>query len=193
MLKFDAEKHEYRYDGAIVPNVTEALKDLGFIDADHYTEYGRQRGTLVHTLCQYHDEGDLDPQSVDPKLAGYLKSWTEFLRITGAKVKEVERRGYHPLYRYAGTMDRILDWLGRLWVVDLKTGKPEAWHPFQTAAYTIILPPALAYKRGGVYLKEDGSLADFVPHDDLDDGAHFLNILSVHHLRRHYGLNRPKS
>lgn len=108
-LEFDAATHRYRLDGQPVPGVTsitDTLIDFGGI-APSVLEAARDRGTAVHLMCQYVDEGGVDESSLDPALLGYLAAYRRFLLDTGVIWTDIEQRVCSRLYRYAGTLDRV--------------------------------------------------------------------------------------
>lgn len=189
---FDEGKHEYRLDGVRLPSVTEVLEQLGFIEPQFYTEEGRRRGLDVHYFCQYLDEGDYDPAAAKARgVDGYVESWRKFKeQAEGLKLLEIESRLYHPLYRFAGSPDRRVFLRGTEQIWDLKSGAPEDWHGYQTAAYEMLFAkhPRGQRPRGGVHLQADGSLAKFKAHTDLNDGNYFIAFLTTYQRRLKHGI-----
>lgn len=154
-LTFTAETHEYQLDGKKVPSVTQVLSEMGFIDTRWFTEESRERGTLVHKLCELHDLGVLDEESVDPRLAGYLAAWKSFGVKTEFVWTSVEKPLAHPLFRYAGTPDRIgISGKGIKTLIDIKSGPPSLWHCFQIGGY---LAMDQCEDARTVHLSSDGS------------------------------------
>jgi hypothetical protein len=89
--------------------------------------------------CDLFDRGVLDEPALDPHLAPYLAAWKIFLKDTGARVVATEVRVAHEQQRYAGTLDKIVEWVPRkrstLSQIDIKSGAvPRTVGP-QTAAY----------------------------------------------------------
>jgi hypothetical protein len=124
-LELDLEDHVYRMDGAIVPGMSEITTALGIVDRSYFTDYGRERGTAVHTALEYHLGGGLDWASVDERVKPYVEGAILFL--DDAKVKpgpgtHVERPLFHPLYRCAGTPDLVCEAFGEPCVPDWKSG-----------------------------------------------------------------------
>lgn len=170
MLTFDAEKHEYRWNGVVVPSVTQILKSLGLIDATWYTEEARDRGSMIHLATALDDRGELDESSVDERIAGYLAAWRFFLAESGFAFEEIEEPRYSMDLGYAGTADRIGKLRGSLAVGDIKTGSPEPWHRLQTAAY-VTARFGNAWRvaaRFVVYLSDDGKYR-LITHTDPSD------------------------
>ena len=112
-LVFDAATHTYRVRGLLVPHITEIVPS----NYDHVPparlEIARQRGTAVHKLTELFDLRILNWMMVDPKLTPYLEAWVKAVQEYELEFEDcdVERRLYHPLYRYAGTGDRPRAWL----------------------------------------------------------------------------------
>lgn len=198
-LEFDEAAHIYRYFGHVVPSVTEVLGDNGFIETDYYTEEGRIRGTRVHLLCQFLDEGRYNPAEARRfELEGYVESWRVTKRRLGFTMLDVERRLAHPQYRFGGSPDRLASTGRHKWVLDLKTGARAKWHGFQTGGYEELY---LAngeegpLRRAAVLLKADGALGELVPHEDMHDRHHFLSFVDTTHQRRLHGItdrNAPR-
>lgn len=105
--RFEEEGHRYFMDDYPVPGVTNALQDAGIIDTTWFTEWARDRGSKVHKITQFYDEGELDEESVDPKLRGYLDAWKRFLNEYEFRIEAIEREVYHPIAMYGGTLDRL--------------------------------------------------------------------------------------
>lgn len=178
VLEFDAALHEYRLGGRVLPSVTQILGDVGFYERVGMDPWYAERGTAVHEYCQLDDEDDLAEESVTPEMKGYLEAWRRFRKESKAKVLSIEERIYHPVYGYAGTLDRIVK-IGRdEAIVDLKTGSPARWHAIQTGAYAAAKQGKAPYRRFACYLKDDGSYS-LQEHKDRADGAVWLSALTV--------------
>jgi len=155
-VSFDPETHEY--DGGRLVSVTQALTAAGIIDDTHFTQESRDRGTAVHDATYYYDENDLDPDSIDPAIAGYLESYIKWKAAARVKMDWIER----PMKAgalYAGMPDRIIIVRPRA-LYDLKSGPYQAWHRIQTALYVNMLDDPYSYRRFGLYLKQDGKRAN---------------------------------
>lgn len=205
IIDFDAVAHEYHIGTVRVPSVTTILNGVGLIDFSRVPEpaleLGRERGQKAHTLIQYHLTGELDGDSVDPGLAGYLRAAIEWMRISGFEPTACEHRLYHPTYHYAGTADMV-GWLGgRPTVLDWKTGRAsDAIADLQLAAYAsalAVLPPvswidvtpSTPVQRLSVELHPDGTSRSHHytrPHDF----ALFLNCLAIYREQERRGVRR---
>lgn len=121
MLEFQSEGHIYKFDGEVIPSVTQALEPLsGYVGVPKWLlAIAADRGTEVHTMCEYHDYGTLE--EYNQGYQGYLDAWIRFLADSGFEVDLVELRLYHPAYKYAGQIDRIGSHRGKRGLLDIKT------------------------------------------------------------------------
>jgi hypothetical protein len=105
MLTFDEAAHEYRWDGNVVPNVTRVIGHL--TDYSHIPpeklEAARLQGQHVHKMADLHFKNDL--KSVPEWMKGHHAALLRFVEETGFHCEGSERRMYHRLLRYAGTLD----------------------------------------------------------------------------------------
>ncbi len=179
MLTFDPAQHEYRWNGRVVPSVTQILKSLGLIDATWYTDEARDRGSMIHLATALDDRGELDESSVDERIAGYLAAWRLFKAESGASFTDIEIQLYSD-YGYAGTPDRIGTLRGRS-VFDIKNGEPEPWHALQTAAYAFgcSAGSAAVMSRYCIYLRDNGTYR-LIQHDRSTDIAVWLSCLNLY-------------
>lgn len=194
-LIFLEDTHEYFYNGEKMPSVTQVLKPLFDFSCvgDEVLEVARQRGQIVHKLCELDDRDDLDPDSVDPALQPYLDAWRNFRRDTHFTPRRIEHRLINPQYRYAGTEDRegtLSDTLKHMVdLIDIKTSAllgPEVGP--QLAGYENARaadePPI--YRRLAVQLKKNGKYhIELYP--DRSDFAVFLSCLQIHNWRIKHG------
>ena len=188
-IEFNTEKHEYKVGGIVVPSVTQMLESAGFIDTRFFNESSATRGTYVHQSCEWLDNGELDEESLDPKLKGYIEGYKSFLEDTGAKVIANELRVYNKDLNYAGTLDKIIEMNGKRYLVDLKTGIPSDWHKLQLLAYNIAekemfdaesFPMIALYvnKEGGYKIKKmKGSEKDLKAIESASNLYHWKNLL----------------
>ena len=97
---------------ADLPRVTHILEaaglgpDLSGI-APAVLEEARRRGSLVHAAIEAHAYGVLAPSDVTPEIKPYLDGYEAFLRDTGHVPIVSEYRVVHPVWQYAGTLDRV--------------------------------------------------------------------------------------
>lgn len=186
MLQFDAESHTYTVEGARVPSVTQLLApiapDFGMVNPATL-EAKRILGTVVHEACQFDDEGDLDDESVPAEVDPYLAAWRKFRADTGAKIIANERQLFHPSLRYAGTVDRVAEFDGKTWVLDLKTSAdPYPSYGVQLAGYAELMAAAgllVELHRATVHLRPDGTFK-LVPFKNPADFAAFRACLALY-------------
>lgn len=121
-LIFREEDHSYWVAGKRVVNVTRVLADLtDFSRIDPETlERARQEGLAAHRMVELDCAAELDVDALPDWLLPRFAAWRRFLKETGFKVIDSERRLYHPKYGYAGTSD-LLGWMDdRLTLIDIK-------------------------------------------------------------------------
>ena len=152
------ENHVYRLGGRVVPSVTQVINAV--IPGWQANQYYLDRGSALHLACRYHDEGRLDENSVDPAIAGRLEAWKKFRAEFKSDVLHCELSLAHPVYSFAGTLDRVFDSdQDGITIVDLKSSiSPQV--RLQLAAYCALFYEsvnALPKKAAAVELREDGT------------------------------------
>lgn len=201
MLTFDAARHEYHVDGALVPHVTEVLSPLTEplyrrIKAEDL-ERARQQGTAIHKMVELDCHEDLDVAKLPRWLSGPLAAWYRFKDETGFRCYASEEPVWHERLMYAGTLDLagelpkfkgskkpcVIDVKRSLYagpVIGLQTAAyAGAWcsdkaRPFLDERYALALYP------NGIYRLE--------PFTDRDDSIAFLACLQQHRWKeKHYG------
>ena len=134
MLTFNKEEHKYFLGKRELISVTTLIKSVGLINTSFYKKSGTDRGTRVHKFTELYDKGELDWSTVDEEAMPYVEAWVRFSADRPLRYTGIEEIGYHPLFNYAGMMDRITN----DYVIDIKTGKPERWHSIQLTLYGMI-------------------------------------------------------
>lgn len=182
-LTLNKETHTYTVGKAVIPSVTQILAATRFFDQRFYTEYAATRGSYIHKATELYDRRELDEETLDDELRGYLAAWKLFL----SQVKPafapggIEKRGYSEIYGFAGTVDRVGAIDGNRAVIEIKSGMKLAAHAIQLAGYTILLDPIdyRGIRRYSVYLKQDGfySLEQYT---DKNDAKVFLSAVAVY-------------
>jgi hypothetical protein len=179
-------EHVYREtkSGIVLPGVTTILKAKGWIDDRWYNETARLRGTAVHLAIHFLEKGTLDPFSIDPVVEPYIQSYEGFKAISGFRVVYHEKLVFHPIYRYAGSLDAVGILNGQEVILDYKTGEVQPWAALQLAAYNACLPPSSTgglRKRFGLRLFGDGSPARLEPFTDpMDEQVFFADVGSYY-------------
>jgi hypothetical protein len=189
ILTFSEADHAYRLDGQLLPSVTQVLSGVGLIDVRWFSDAAAWRGSVVHRICQFDDEGCLKESSVDPGAAGYLAAWRAAKRDLRMEILQIEQRQYHSLLRYAGTPDRIVRLAnGDLAIIDLKTGAAAKWHPVQLVGYSNFFQLARRYRRFTVRLSADGRYVatEYFAATYNHDWSAFQGALALHNWRTLY-------
>ncbi len=193
MLTRDDE-HVYRWDGKPVPGVTELLsllKDFAGISAEVLAAAG-ERGTDVHTACEFDDKGTLDEDTLTDEVWPYLEAYRLFKREHKPEILANEQFVYHPLFRYAGQLDRVLGFKFAsypfdAWTVDLKTTlKLNDVMGLQLAGYDMAFGPNNG-KRGRaiLHLLRDGTYK-FVTFQDPNDARMFTSLITIYNWRKEH-------
>jgi hypothetical protein len=193
IFQFDEVNHVYTEDGVPVISCTQILDEVGLIDYDGINKDVLERksviGSYAHAATQYIDEGDINWDSIDPQIAGYVRGYEKFKQETGFIPILTEHRGIANLNgsKYGWTIDRYGLLNGKPAVIELKcTSAEEKSWKVQLAGYTLALDqerpkywttPKLV-QRVGLQLKPDGrykcypySDKNIYPNCDLDFAA----------------------
>lgn len=137
-LQFNEAEHLYHMGARKVPGVTQVLRQIDELEGIPHDilEAAAHFGRHVHIACDLYNKGVLDVSELDPLLVPYLAGWRKFLKDSGARVFESERRVYHKRLGYAGTLDAVVAWHTLPEVIDIKSSVtvPRSVRP-QTAAY----------------------------------------------------------
>ncbi len=165
--------------------VTECLKLLGFLDDMWSTQDALDRGTALHLLAQFDNEGTLDPESVDDRLLPKLEGWRKFKREKRVRVIESEFKVDFEALGMTGTPDCLIEMDGQIWIADIKSGATSGWHRWQVALYALLwsLKTGKATpKRCVVYLHEnDYRLTLF---EDRRDVERAKALITAAHIRK---------
>lgn len=182
------EPYGYWLGDEELPSPSAVFQDLGLVDRRWFTPESRARGKAVHGYLHFLLKGTLDWASVDPALLGYVTSAMRLIDKLKPKILRIETPLYHPLIKFAGTLD--VEWAldGTLWINDWKTGKAPKISQVQTMAYAFLASQANQgkyYRRAAIELFEDGSIANRVPHDNPTDAHAWTSCLGAYRVRQH--------
>lgn len=174
-------------NAAPLPHVTEVLRDAGLVNLEWCTEEHRDRGTAVHLATRFHDEDDLDRDSLEPTVQVRLASYERFLREVGAEIvpDAIERYVESLTFGYCGTFDRLVRIKGVLGILDIKGTAKSAWHGAQLAAYQAAHPQhngEPVRQRWNLYLHDDDYR--LVERNDRDDWPVFKAALTLTNWKR---------
>lgn len=198
--------HEYFLDGQLTPSMTQVLREMGIVRFDgvppFILEAARKRGSAVHQLCHYANEGDLDESSIADEYRGYLEAWLRCKDERRIVPLLCEHRIASRRHRIAGTIDILCEIDGDGWLLDYATGDPaQCAKHFQTAGYLQAaydwreedgqLRDVLArygwWRRASVRLTKTGSFR-FREYEHLDaDWKRMQVLVECWHIRNEYG------
>lgn len=133
---FSVENHEYHApDGQELVSVTGVCKSG--IGLYQYKRVSNKAlfGTNCHKAFQYFDEHDLNEATLEEAIKPRLEQYKLALSNEKIVIQQNEVMRYHPVFLYAGCIDKICLVNGVQSLIDIKTGKVEAWHGLQLAAY----------------------------------------------------------
>ena len=195
-LTFDAENHEYKFNGLKIPSVTQILEDIFPISefiSKELLEEKANLGGMVHSTTEFFDKGILEESSLHPVLKNYLNQWVKFRKdyniqfdLNGIN-EQIEVMQYHSVYKFAGRIDRIALMNKKYCIIDIKIGSIQKTHELQTAAYSLLVNQLLERKhqikkRFAVYLSETDYKV--VPHLNNNDENIFLSCLNIYNYKR---------
>ena len=184
--------HVYQQDGVIIPSVSQCLELAGLSDVSmipaHILERASAIGTAVHQACEFLDQDDLELDSLDPTIVGYVVGYQKFREEHEFIPELVEHRIIAELggMKYGMCVDRV----GRFKaaktaiLLDIKTSsKPQPHWAIQTAAYAAGL--GLECERKVVHVSKDGNykLLD----QTEDDLVVWAAVLQIAHWRLAHG------
>lgn len=122
-LIFYEKNHIYMQGGERLPCVSDLCRFLHkeiYKDAPLWQmEAAADRGTAVHRATELLDKTGTAEISGD--YAPYLEAYVTFRREHNVQWELIEQADYHPLYRYAGTIDRYGTVDGFKTLLDIKT------------------------------------------------------------------------
>lgn len=189
---------EYLVEGERYPSVTDCLGTLGLqVFPPQVTremlDAAAHRGTMVHrysAIIDRHGDGALDWDTIDVKHIGYLEGFEHFRHDHLWVPELIEQSMFHPLYRFAGTVDRT----GKLAalkederaVLDIKTGVPMEAHALQLSGYQLLLDTPAKYRRFGLYLNDDGTYR-LKEYENAQDRTLFLYAVALTHWKLTHG------
>lgn len=197
MLTFDPERHEYHWQGELVPNVTRILAAESPYSrfSQEALEPARIKGVHVHQMIAYDCRGELDEDTLPEWMQPALVEWRRFVRESGFKPHLSECQVYSGTFRYAGTLDLLGTLPGGMHaLIDIKRsflGGPTIG--LQTAAYVIAgeadpyvgekWPRRTRMRRFALRIREDARY-QIKPYDDASDYPTFLAALTLYRWRQ---------
>lgn len=189
MKTFDSETHIYRDDGARRPGATDIIKAENLIKSEWMSEESRWRGKCVHRGVELLNKNELDWDTVDGMVAGYLRSYEQFIELTKFTVVGAERPCFDIAFACLPDIWGSLN--GVNVVIELKTGVVPKWAAIQTALQKIALKKDLGFnavKRFGLRLMADGTVSKLVPFDNPGDEYVAMGMVSTFWWKVAHGL-----
>lgn len=107
---YDDPTHTYRDEnGDAIPATTKILRQAELSpDYSGLDPWYADKGKAVHSSTEYWDKGTLDADSIDLQIEGYTNAYRAFRRDLPLDILGIEVRMWHPVYHYAGTIDRVI-------------------------------------------------------------------------------------
>ena len=194
-LNFDFENHIYRWNGEIVPSVTQLLSEFKLIDFSGVPrdrlEFKRSLGVAVHYAIELLEQDNLDEESLSDEIKPYVNAYKRFREVTGFEPRATENRLYSKKWRFAGTLDQqgihVTKIGGEEAIIDYKcTWKLYASCGPQLQGYKILFEENTGIKIKklfGLQLKPTGHY-EFQEFKDPNDKQDFLACLWLHWQKR---------
>jgi len=189
-LNFDPKTHTYAIGGRELISVTTILEEAGLYVLPHVTEemlnWAQDRGTKIHEACRFLDERDLDWDSLDPMISGYVLAYQEFKKDTGFTPKLSEHKVHDTVFGIAGRLDRFGFIQDRGVMADIKTGAVPRSTGLQLVAYGYMHDPNKIFYRMAVQLKINGTykVTDYPISDYQRDLDTFLSAVRIVNWKR---------
>lgn len=121
MIEFIEDTHTYLVDGVIKPSVSEIMKPLS---SEYYKEINEdilnkacERGSAIHKATEDIDQDK--EYEIEDKWNDYVFQYKKFKALRKPKIKSVEQQLTNG--EYCGTIDRIMEIDGDIWLIDIKT------------------------------------------------------------------------
>lgn len=143
-LTFNDDLHEYRYDGKVIPSVTQIIKEAGLSDFGMVNPDLLLRainfGKAVHKVIELDFKRTLDLESIDANIAPYLSAWDKFVKDFQYKPSCFEFRSMNEVLRIGYCIDSVGVIGEHSAMVDVKTGSPKPADIIQVCAYGKVYP-----------------------------------------------------
>lgn len=132
-LVFYPDDHRYELNGNAIPSVTQVIHDVGMMPGIEWaSQESRERGTAVHDVIRFLEEGGVEPESVDERIEGYVAAYEAFKTDWEWECLAHEVPFASPIWNYGGKFDQIgTEPSGKTWLIDFKTGPSSPWHAIQ--------------------------------------------------------------
>ncbi|MCK6381910.1 MAG: hypothetical protein L6Q54_11785 [Leptospiraceae bacterium] len=184
-VEFDKDRHEYKFDGKIIPSVTQLIpfEKSDFV-TDEQMEFARQEGIYIHGVI----DTFLKTNAVDDE--SIIRPFSDFLEEAGKSfgqlvLSETPLASSHP--KFAGTPDLVFDNA----IVDIKrTFHNKKIHALQCAAYNFLAAQNKVIKRtkNHLILVIDMDTETYTTHSVYDNQSEsvFLNLVHKWHIEEQF-------
>ncbi len=167
------------------PHVTSILKAAGLYgDLSRIPHEYLELGSAVHKATEYLDAGDLDMDSLDPRVAPRVASYQKFLNDLQPTFHATELPVENEGWRYCGTLDRLVEIGGHRGVLDLKGVCDSLAYGPQLAAYQRCVGVGAWPKRWALFLSDERY--KLVEKTASDDWGAFCASLTLHSWRQNH-------
>lgn len=191
LLSFNEGWHQYKnLEGEVVPSVTQILDVAGvYKNKRFFTEEGRDRGSKVHKIA----EAVFTDQEIEiPKaFQGYFEALMDFKSASPIQIKFTEKKLYHPLDGFCGTVDLIgeLKASGEKALIDIKSGQPDQSTGLQLGGYSILLDRERAefVKRYALHINKNGKYR-LEPYLEDEWVRHFYSAWDLYQWKKKNGV-----
>lgn len=188
MNHYNPEKHIYTSIRGRLPGATDVIKSHGLINVDWMSEDARWRGQCVHRGVELFNRGELDLDTVDEGIRGYIRSYESFVKATGYQVLGCEIPCFTDSFGTIPDTWGILN--GVLSIVELKSGLIPKWAAIQTALQVRALREdknIRVRKRFALRLMEDGSISKLIEYPSYNDDRVAMGMVETFHWKKENG------
>lgn len=179
IIEFEENGHIYRVEGKKKLSVNGIIDGAGLRPPYRGSPKYGQRGTAVHSICQYYDEDRLG--EVKSEYQGYLDSYIQFLEMYHPFYYQIEVIQYNENLDFIGTPDRGGFFSKQAFILDIKSGVPTKTDGIALYGYQLLQDKPEKYKLFDLYLKKDGSIPKLEEQNKPSDRNAFMAALSICH------------
>lgn len=174
-LSFTEDGHSYSLDGEPIWSITTILNALDPIpEAIRCSEkfiLACEFGTEVH---EHTEADDLGKPREPERMGGAYEcadKWRQWVSDNDVEILEVELPVFSEKYWYSGRIDRLVKLNGKVYVIDIKSGKYSTRHSYQVTGYV------MAAREMGYHI--DGGAVVSLP---ADEPAKFHDIKIIKYM-----------
>jgi hypothetical protein len=173
------------------------LHAAGLVDVSFVPEEARLEGEYIHRALALEHDGDLDDESLSPRLRDYVEAYRRLARELRLEPQRWETAVADLSVGYAGTFDLVASIGPDLWILDYKRTEPTFVAGIQLSAYRRALVPLYTpqqiarMRRGVITWTTDGLEARLIPYPIQTNFLHegrFLAALEIFRCRMELGL-----